>query len=800
MSFNFDKLKKQQNKNEDGSIWSSYSDLFMVLSLVFLLLYVVASIRTSTTRIKNVVKYKKLASETDQLRSQNLVYSTLKDEYLKTQASKSEQEIYRNLMKHITLLQSQAQKDKKTFREKAIESEEKEKELNNYQKIVRNIINTNILAQNALASRDKIIKIKRNTIKNQEVTIAKRDAEITSQHQRLKSKEKYIEEREEAFMKKSELYVQSKIELTSKIDRIKDLESMVKEKQEKIDNNTTKIAKISNELEENSRKLKYKLEQNSLSEKNYQEKLATLESQSKYEIAELRNDNLRSKSRIKEITDQFSKARKKQRELRRQIVKDKTKRDQKIEKLDQMLAKTRSKYLNAKAANELQGGHLAQLKGKNLALSDELDSSRLDIIKKQQELQNKSDNIVNARNKLDKKLAEIRNYESKIFDNEQTINKNFIKMDDLADKLEAKSLALSKQMNDRKMNKKQHDNALKQAREKYEDNISDLEDKNKVATNTLKKVSKNLDDATDLIKDNAASMDKKMAEVERLSDDLNKANNDFNNEVAKIKDNFGRKLNDKDHELAGLKSDFDVAKNDIAALGNKLNRSAKNLVKARKAKDDYKKYIDALKKKNQNMADDLKKAGEDIRARKRLIAQLKDNFKQSGISADIDSKSGDMIISFGRNYFPTGKASLNGNMRKTLEKFVPIYAKSLFQNRNIAKNISSVEIIGFSSPTYRGKFIDPQSLREGDREAVNYNLDLSYQRARSIFQHIFDTKMMKFKYQQKLLKSVKVTGRSFLSEDVKGRSLRAGLTSDELCKKFNCTGSQKVIIKFNMEE
>ena len=37
MSFDYDRFKA---KEDNGSYWASYSDLFMVLSLVFLLLYV----------------------------------------------------------------------------------------------------------------------------------------------------------------------------------------------------------------------------------------------------------------------------------------------------------------------------------------------------------------------------------------------------------------------------------------------------------------------------------------------------------------------------------------------------------------------------------------------------------------------------------------------------------------------------------------------------------------------------------------------------------------------------------------
>jgi hypothetical protein len=139
-------------------------------------------------------------------------------------------------------------------------------------------------------------------------------------------------------------------------------------------------------------------------------------------------------------------------------------------------------------------------------------------------------------------------------------------------------------------------------------------------------------------------------------------------------------------------------------------------------------------------------------------------------------------------------------MKTTLKKFVPNYSKSLFDDPKIAKEIQSLEIIGFSSPTYRGKYVDPQSLKEEDRTAIDYNLDLSYNRAKSIFSYMFDKKSMTYKYQKEMLPLVKVTGRSFLAEEMKGRDIASGIPIKEYCAKYDCDKSQKVIIKFNLKD
>ena len=58
-------------------------------------------------------------------------------------------------------------------------------------------------------------------------------------------------------------------------------------------------------------------------------------------------------------------------------------------------------------------------------------------------------------------------------------------------------------------------------------------------------------------------------------------------------------------------------------------------------------------------------------------------------------------------------------MKAILEKAMPAYSKSLLGNEKVSSKISSVEIIGFASPTYKGKYVDPKNLDEDARKAVN---------------------------------------------------------------------------------
>jgi len=174
---------------------------------------------------------------------------------------------------------------------------------------------------------------------------------------------------------------------------------------------------------------------------------------------------------------------------------------------------------------------------------------------------------------------------------------------------------------------------------------------------------------------------------------------------------------------------------------------------------------------------------------------------RAGLKNTIDGKTDDMTLAFGKKYFNTNSSDLKPNMITTLQKFMPGYSKSLFSDDKIAQNIDNVEIVGFASSTFKGKYVPPDSLKPEDREAINYNLKLSFNRANAIFKHIFDTKKMSFEHQRDLLPKIKVVGRGYLPEGKSGKDFpTAGMPESQFCSKFNCKQAQKVIIKFKLKD
>ena len=71
MPFDYNRNK---HSHSGDSFWTSYSDLFLGLSTIFLLLYVTASLRTGTDAIKAQVDNQKLTMQVEELRSQLKMY------------------------------------------------------------------------------------------------------------------------------------------------------------------------------------------------------------------------------------------------------------------------------------------------------------------------------------------------------------------------------------------------------------------------------------------------------------------------------------------------------------------------------------------------------------------------------------------------------------------------------------------------------------------------------------------------------------------------------------------------------
>ena len=486
MSFDYNKAK---NHGSGDSFWTSYSDLFLGLSAIFLLLYVVSSLRTGTDTIQQQVENQKLSMKVQDLENQLKMYDSIKKDYLEKSASPDEAAEYRELMDKLTLLQEEAKDEKEKLSRQALENESKEKALSKYQQMVRNIINANKMAKTKIANREDVID-------------------------------------------------EQDVEIAEKSTQLKDLEKEIAKKERLISEGERKINQVNKDLEKQVAQLDRARKQNKITAKKYAQQLAKIRDEKEGQIDLLRD------------------------------------------------------------ANEKYAKELSQTQGQIASLGSELD--------------------------------------------------------------------------------------------------------------------------------------KASSELSKTSSELSKTK---------------------------------------GALAAKAGEAA-------------------------SLKGELSKAKAEIEARQKIAKDIKKRFAADGIKADIDLKTGDVVLDFDDNYFDTGSADLKPEMKDILAKAMPSYSRALFGDPNVAKQITSVEIVGFASPTYKGKYVDPNSTRPEDRQAIKYNMDLSYKRAKTIFSYVLDDNINSFEHHQDLVPLMKVSGRSFLEAS----NVNRNVASENFCKVNDCKKAQRVIIRFSIDK
>lgn len=609
MSFQYN---KKNTHSQGESFWTSNSDLFLGLSSIFLLLYVVASLRSGADGVNNANENKKLKVQIQDLQNQLKTYESVKEQFLQTQASKSETDEYNELMDKLTLLQQESKEEKDNLRKQASENEQKELALNKYQKMVRNIINANSFAKTKITNRNEVI------VEKEQVIVAKNET-ITEQTGKINNLSNDISQKE----------------------------SLLKSKDHQID-------KINNSLATKMKELKKTYKQAKLSQKAYHKKMMLLKAEAEQKVTAIEMQKKITFSELQKTKSILSTTKNQLSQAENQLVTT-------VDKLDE----TKGQLNSTKGQLHQAAGQLNQVKG-------ELNSTKGQLQLTQGELNKRGQEITQLSNQLGSAAATTK----------------------------AKMDALKEQFNAERGNER-------------------------------------------------AAFNKAL----RNQNNLSQA------EIARREGQYKATADAKERKLAG----------ELAGLAGQLKNTEGqlNAVKA------------------------------ELSARKGIAKEIKKGFDKLGIKADIDLESGDVLLDFGQAYFENDSSQLKEDMRNVLRKAMPIYSKSLFGNPTISNQISSVEVIGFASPTYRGKFVNPNSTKPEDREALKYNMDLSYKRAKSIFNYILDEKEMNFAHRENLVPNLKVSGRSFLDLMKLDRNVAS---ADEYCKINDCKKSQRVIIRFSMDK
>ncbi len=648
MSFDYEKVKSRAD-GSGGEHWTSNSDLFMVLSVVFLLLYVVASVRNGASAINKAIKVQELKNEKEDLARQLKAYNTLKQDYLQNDAQNEELEMYQDLMKNLELLQSEAERKRRALEQKAQKNAETKNALNQYQQMVRNIINTNLLAKKRIKKRDEVIVKKKEEIADKNLKIDELDETVKNQALDIE--------------KKAQMISTAQLKIEEQSNEIAERQEDIQRQQEEIEN----------------------LEQD-LTQKR------SLVAEKEKEISGL-NDSLEEK--VTALKKEAKEKKKTQMQMRAEVLKLRLENRKKVS-----------------------------------ALEKEKENVQTKLAGLETEIEDANQQIQSANNSLKEKELE-----------QQKLEEQY-------------SVATAR----------------------YKDQINQME------TDFDNKINKQRAALN-------AQLEKEKASASEKERRLKEFKAQASAERAKLEDALGT-----------LEGKVSQAQSELKDMQAKTDEYEKKLAKAKADHDQYLASMKDLEDKNKGLSGDLNRYKDMVNAKKELAARLEKKLKENGIDANVNGKTGEVAINFGDEYFDSGSADLKKDMKKVLEKFVPEYSKTLFSDPKIAEKIKNVEVIGFSSPTYRGKYVDPNSLKKEDRAALNYNLDLSFQRAKSIFAYMTDTSKMNFTHQKTITPLLKVTGRSYLANGVEGRNLASGISRKEYCSKYDCKKSQKVIIRFNMKD
>lgn len=631
--FKYDKFKEEINNSDS---WGSYSDLFMVLSFVFLMMYVVASLRSGTNSIQQRLEKQKVARENEDLRAQMKAYDTLKDQAI-AQETQDEQEVYKELMQKLDLLQENAKEEKNKLRAQAHENEKKEMALNRYQQVVRNIINANLLAKNKLKVREDIIEKKNETIT--------------------------------------------------------DLSKEIENKKIEIEENNKKIKQINNDLAKNIADLTKATQNSKITKEKAYKQIAELKKKSKLQIDKLYKENKEVQIQVAQISAELDQTQQKmiQSEAKNEVL------TQDLAKVTEDAEETKNEYESQ--INRLQKSHSEKMAAERVAFENKIKAAKLTAAQKTAQLQSFNQKAKAKDAEMAKQIANL-----------------------LSDLESTQGEALAKAQENEKLSQK-----LASTVSDHEKNIKSIQ----------------------------SAHDNKMAK-----------------------------------ERAAFEAKLNSAKLSAAAKADQLKEFNRLAMKKE----------EAIGKEISELKGNLAKAQERADARAKLSREIGKALKSAGVDADVDPNTGDVIISFGKDFFESGSAKLTPSMIDVLKKFIPKYSETLLKDKEISEKITSVEIIGFASPTYKNRYIDPNSLDPEDQKAAKYNLDLSFKRASSIYDQIFDTSKIKYKNQEKLLSLVKVSGRSFFNEGRKPAGVSPGMSQKKFCEITDCKQAQKVIIKFNMDE
>ncbi len=191
MGLDFDRIKHKV-EHGTGHQWTSYSDLFLVLSVTFLLLYTVANLRGGAAAVVAQEQLRVSSLRMSELEKQVRAYEVLKDDYIEKGASRDEVEMYRDLESQLALLEESAQAEYQDAAERAREAKVKFNGLNRYQALIKNIVNANLVSSAKSKRQLTMLDDRDGRIEEKDVKIDELDEETKKQEKTIEANKRRI--------------------------------------------------------------------------------------------------------------------------------------------------------------------------------------------------------------------------------------------------------------------------------------------------------------------------------------------------------------------------------------------------------------------------------------------------------------------------------------------------------------------------------------------------------------------------------------------------------------------------------
>jgi outer membrane protein OmpA-like peptidoglycan-associated protein len=420
---------------------------------------------------------------------------------------------------------------------------------------------------------------------------------------------------------------------------------------------------------------------------------------------------------------------------------------------------------------------------------------------------NRDDLIKDQDETIETKDTEIGDLQKDIQQKKHLIAEGEKKIDEANNYLKTKAAELKQALRANKITRKKYDVRLAQVREENDRRVNQLAMANEKYTEQLEATAGQLSQVNAQLNQTSTQLNQTAAQLSKTQGALAQKEGETRGLYGQLQ----KQAAEGQAKIEGLQAGFAAEKARAKALFDSElgKRNAMGAAERSRREGEFKAAMAAKERELggklaalggqlKDTEGQLAKAKAEIEARKAVADEVKKGFAKAGIKADIDMETGDVVLDFGQAYFDSDSDHLKNEMKNVLEKAMPIYSKSLFGNPKISDKITAVEIVGFASPTYKGRFIDPKSPNPEDKQAIKYNMDLSYRRANAIFGYVLDDNNLKFQHQKELVSLMKVSGRSFLETLPAGN--RNVANAAEFCKQNDCKKAQRVIIRFNVDQ